>query len=93
MSLKRYDPSNSYKTKTRKEVLENAEKLFETRNKIINAFRDDIFQLAKDVQKKSHQRSKPCLDSRPKNELQNVIKKIRSHTDLTVIDKKENCIK
>ena len=52
MSLKKYDPSNSYKIKTRKEVLKNAEDLLKTRNKIIRAFEDGIFPLAKDVQKK-----------------------------------------
>ena len=51
MSLKKHDPSNNSKIKTRKEVLENAEDLFETRNKIINAFRAGIFPLAKNVQK------------------------------------------
>ena len=53
MSLKKYDPSNDHKIKTRKEVLINAEDLLETRNKIINAFRDGIFPFAKDVQKKT----------------------------------------
>ena len=53
MSLKKYDPSNDHKIKTRKEVLKNAEDLLETRNKIINAFRDGIFPFAKDVQKKT----------------------------------------
>ena len=52
MSLKKYDPSNDYRIKTRKEVLKNAEDLFETRNKIINAFEDGIFALAKDETKK-----------------------------------------
>ena len=51
MSLKRYDPSNSYKIKTRKEFLKNAEDLFKIRNKIIKVFEDGIFPLAKDIQK------------------------------------------
>ena len=38
--------------KKRKEVLKNAEDLLKTRNKIIRAFEDGIFALAKDVQKK-----------------------------------------
>ena len=38
--------------KKRKEVLKNAEDLLKTRNKIIRAFEDAIFALAKDVQKK-----------------------------------------
>ena len=54
MSLKKYDPSNDYKIKSRKEVLKNTEDLFETRKKIIKAFEDVIFQLAKDVQKKKN---------------------------------------
>ena len=53
MSLKKYDPSNDYKIKSRKEVLKNTEDLFESRKKIIKAFEDVIFQLAKDVQKKT----------------------------------------
>ena len=51
MSLKKYDPSNSYKIKTRKEFLKNAEDLFKIRNKIIKVFEDGIFPLAKDIQK------------------------------------------
>ena len=61
MSLEKYDPSNTYKIKTGKEVLKNAEDLFETRNRIVNAFRDGIFPLAKDVQK-TDQSSKSWLD-------------------------------
>ena len=49
MSLKKYDPSNYYKIKTRKGLLKNAEDLLETRNKIIKVFEDGIFPLAKDV--------------------------------------------
>ena len=52
MSLKKYDPSNDYKKETRKEVLKNAEDSFETKNKFIRAFKDGIFPVAKDVQKK-----------------------------------------
>ena len=63
MSLKKYDPSNDYKIKTRKEVLKNAEELLQTRNKIINAFRAGILPLAKNVQKKRDQRSKSWLDA------------------------------
>ena len=77
MSLKKYDPSNDYKKKTRKEVLKNAEDLLEIRNKSIRAFKDGIFPLDKDVQKKRDQRSKSWLE--------NVIKKIRSGADLNVI--------
>ena len=51
MSLKKYDPSNDNKIKARKEVLKNAEDLFETRNKIINAFIDSTFPVVKNVQK------------------------------------------
>ena len=66
MSLKKYDPSNNFKIKTKKKVLKNAEDLLKARNKIIRAFES-------------------CLDDRPKNELENVIKKIKSDIDLNVI--------
>ena len=85
MSLEKYDPSNSYKIKTGKEVLKNAEDLFETRNRIINPFRDGTFPLAKDVQKKETKEVNLGWIHRPKNELENVIKKIRADTDLNVI--------
>ena len=52
VSLEKYDPSNDYRKGTRKEALKNADDLFDTRNKIISAFEDGIFPLAKDVQKK-----------------------------------------
>ena len=86
MSLKKYDPSNEYK-KTRKDVLED---LLKTRNKIIRAFEDGIFPLAKDVQKKETKKLNLGWKHRPKNELENMIKNIRSDTDLNVIiDKKK----
>ena len=73
--------------KTRKEVLED---LLKTRNKIIRACEDGIFPLAKDVQKKETKKLNLGWKHRPKNELENVIKKIRSDTDLNVIiDKKK----
>ena len=50
--LMKYDPSNDYKIKTRKGILEKAEDLLKIRSKVIKAFEDDIFPLAKDVQKK-----------------------------------------
>ena len=53
MSLKKYNPSNDYKMNARKEVLKNAEDLLETRNKIINAFRDGTLSLAKNVEKEA----------------------------------------
>ena len=51
MSLKKYNPSNDHKINVRKEVLKNAEDLLETRNKIINAFRDGTLPLAENGQK------------------------------------------
>ena len=54
MSLKKYDPSNVYKTKTRKEVLKNAENLLKTRNKIIRTFEDGVSPLAKICKKKNN---------------------------------------
>ena len=47
INLKKYNPSNDYKGKTREGILKNAEDLFDTRNKIINAFRDGIFLFKK----------------------------------------------
>ena len=51
ISLKKYNPSNDYKINARKEVLKIEEDVLETRNKIINAFRDGTPPLAKNVQK------------------------------------------
>ena len=75
MSLEKYDPSNDYKKK-RKEVLENAEDLLETRNKIIRAFEDGIFPFTKDVQKKETKEVNLDWMHRPKNELENVIESL-----------------
>ena len=66
MTLKKYDPSDSYKIRTRKEVSKNAEDLFETRNKIINAFRDLNFGWM----------------HRSSNELRDLIEKIKSNSNL-----------
>ena len=85
MSLKNYDPSNDYKINTRKEIFKNAEDLLKTRNKIITAFEDGNFPLAKDVQKKETKEVNLGWMHRPNNEPENVIKKIRSGTDLNVI--------
>ena len=50
--------------KIRKEVLKNTEDQLKRRNKIIRAFEDGIFPLAKDVQKKKRdQRSKSWPDA------------------------------
>ena len=90
MSLKKYDPSNDYKIKTRKEVLKNAEDLLKTRNKIIRAFEDNIFPFAKDVQKRKTKEVNFGWMRKSENELEDAIKKIRSDTDLNVIiDKKK----
>ena len=75
MSLKKYDPSNTYKIKTGKDVLKSAEDLFETRNKIINAFRDGIFPFAKNLQKEQTKEVNLNLINRASNELDDVIKK------------------
>ena len=82
MSLKKYDPSNSYKIKTRKEILKNPEDLFETRNKIINAFRDGIFPLAKYVQKEQTKEINLGWMHRPSTELRDLIEKIKSNSNL-----------
>ena len=66
MSLKKYDPSNSYKRKTRKEVLKKAENLLKTRNKIVRAFEDVIFPFAKNVQKKETKKVNLGWMHRPK---------------------------
>ena len=72
--------------KIRKEVLKNAEDQLKRRNKIIRAFEDGIFPLAKDVQKKKETKEVNLgRMHRPKNELENVIEKIKSDTDLNVI--------
>ena len=63
MSLEKYDPSNSYKIKTRKEVLKNAEDLLKTRNKIIRHSKMVFFHQLKICKKKTkkNQRSKSWL--------------------------------
>ena len=82
MSLKKYDPSNSYKVKTRKEVLKNAQDLFKIRNKIIKAFEDDTFPLAKDTQEKQTKEVNfKCLH-RPKDERESVIEDIKFNSGL-----------
>ena len=47
--LKGYGPSNPKKIKSRQEVLDNAEKLYNIRNGIINAFESKIFFRHSDV--------------------------------------------
>ena len=74
--FKKCDPSNSYKIKTRKEVLKNAEDLFKIRNRIIMAFEDGTFPLAKDVQEKQTKEVNFKWLHRPKNELESVIEEI-----------------
>ena len=88
MSLKRY-PSNDYKIDAKKEILKNAEDLLETRNKIINAFRDGIFPFVKNVQKEWSKKVNLYWINRPINELDDVIKKIRSESGLNVIINKK----
>ena len=62
MSLEKYDPSNSYKIKTRKAVLKNAEDLLKTRNKIIRHSKMVFFHQLKICKKKKRdQRSKSWL--------------------------------
>ena len=58
ISFKKYNPSNDFKINARKEVLKNEEDLLETRNKIINAFRDGTPPLAKNVQKEQTNEAK-----------------------------------
>ena len=82
MGFKKNDPSNSYKIKTRKVVLKNAWDLYQTRNKIINAFSDGIFPLAKNVQKEQAQVINLGWMHRPSNELRELIKKVKSNSNL-----------
>ena len=90
MSLKKYNPSNDYKINARKEVLKNAEDLLETRNKIINAFTDGTFPFAKNVRKEQTKKINLNWINRPSNELDDVIRKIRSESGLNIIiDKKK----
>ena len=82
-SLEKYGLGNDY-------ILKNPEDLLKTRNKIIMAFEDGIFPLAKNVQKRETKEINLGWTHRPKNELENVIEKIKSDTDLNVIiDKKK----
>ena len=41
--LKKYDPKNLDKIKSKKEALINAEKLYNNRNNVIKVFEDGIF--------------------------------------------------
>ena len=65
MNLKEYKRLNDYKVNTRKEVLKNGVNLLETRNKIINAFRDGTFPLAKNVKKEQTKETKIVWMHRP----------------------------
>ena len=82
MSFRKYDQSNTYKTKTRKEVLKNAEDLFKVRNKIIKVFEDGTFQLAEDVQEKQTKEVNFEWLHRPKDELESVIEEIKLNSGL-----------
>ena len=59
--------------------------MFETRNKIINALEDGTFPLAKDMQEKQTKEANFKWLHRTKDELESVIKYIRSESDLNVI--------
>ena len=52
MSLKKYDPSNSYKRKTRKEVLKNAENLHNQEIRLLGQFKMLYSHLLKMCKKK-----------------------------------------
>ena len=89
-SLRKYNPSNDYKINARREVLKNAEDLLDTRNKIINAFRDGTYTFAKNIQKEQTKKVNLNWINRPSNELDDVIKNISSESGLNVIiDKKK----
>ena len=89
MSLKKYNPSNDHKINARKEVLKNAEDLFETRNKIINAFRDGTLPLAKNEQKEQTKETKTDWMHRPISELKYLKDSLDTYSTLstTVGDK------
>ena len=90
MSLKKYKSSNDYKKNARKQVLKNAENLLETRNNIINAFRDGTFPLAKNVQKGQTKEAKIDWMHRPISELKDLKDKLDTYSKLStaVSDKK-----
>ena len=85
MSLKEHNPSNDYKKKCKERVLENAEDLLETRNKIINAFRDSIFPLAKNVQEQTKE-AKIDWIHRPISELKDLKDKLDTYNKLSTTD-------
>ena len=50
--LKKYDPKNLDKIKSKKEPLINAEKLYNNRNNVIKVFEDGVFSFNDGFQKK-----------------------------------------
>ena len=50
--LKKYDPKNLDKIKSKKEPLINAEKLYNNRNNVIKVFEDGVFLFNNGFQKK-----------------------------------------
>ena len=90
-SLKGYNGTNKEEENKKYEVVKNVDKFFNTRNKIIKAFQDGTFPLAKNVQKKK-QIKEVNLDwmHRPNDELRGVMEKIKSKSGLeTSIDGKK----
>ena len=51
--LKKYDPKNLDKIKSKKEALINAEKLYNNRNNVIKVFEDGVFSFNDGFQKKT----------------------------------------
>ena len=51
--LKKYDPKNLDKIKSKKEPLINAEKLYNNRNNVIKVFEDGVFSFNDGFQKKN----------------------------------------
>ena len=50
--LTEYNVRNEKKVKQKQEILKNVKQLFETRNKIIDEFQNDVFSATKNVQEK-----------------------------------------
>ena len=60
--LKKYNPRNDDRKESKKEVLDNIEKVFHARIDIIKGFRDGIFLIRPETEKQKTDMSEPEID-------------------------------
>ena len=64
--LEKYDPKHTDKLNSRKEILVNAEELYNKRNNVIEAFENGIFPLKYGLRKKESDASDQTIPDRVK---------------------------